>query len=266
VAWAAFPGGSVGQIPPLVCYGNEPSWSLELGDASARWKTSGEEEVDYVGRSASLARPKVQGWRGQMAGGRGGDLVAFVTEAACTDGMSDVKRPYGATVSLPDGRIFAGCCRPDTLRAQAPSGSAPAPPSAPALGFEPPKAAAAAGETKAAPRDWADSIDTFLPALKLCTYEALRTEGVVFAEELGKGRFHLVLRLPGRRLYADCKVPAVGPASVIARQRDVPLNPAEQVAILTLLPGEPPRGKCDRTEPALDDKGIPFGWITRKGC
>ena len=44
------------QTPPLVCYGNEPSWSLELSEANARFQTSGEGESDFTGRPAS-SRP-----------------------------------------------------------------------------------------------------------------------------------------------------------------------------------------------------------------
>jgi heat shock protein HslJ len=38
-------------------------------------------------------------------------LVAFLREASCSDNMSDVAHPFTARVSLPDGRLLAGCCR-----------------------------------------------------------------------------------------------------------------------------------------------------------
>ena len=117
---------SPAQTPPLVCYGNEPSWSLELSEATARFQTSGEGESDFTGGASIIAALKVQAWRGRPADGRGGDLVAFLTEAQCSDAMSDLKRPFIARVSLPDGRLFAGCCRLDTMRRAAPSASVPA--------------------------------------------------------------------------------------------------------------------------------------------
>ena len=43
--------GSRAQTPPLVCYGNEPSWSLELSDTTARFQTSGEGEATSPGRA-----------------------------------------------------------------------------------------------------------------------------------------------------------------------------------------------------------------------
>ncbi len=255
-----------GQTPPLVCYGNEPSWSLELSDAAARFQTLGEGESDFTGRASVIAPLKVQVWRGRAASERGGDLVAFLTEASCGDGMSDVKRPFTARVSLPDGRLFAGCCRPDTLRGATapPAGSLAAGPAA--LGAEPgARPAGTDPEAAKAPRDWADSLQDYLPALRSCTFEAMRTEAVVFAEARPKSAVHLVLRLQGQR-YADCDALAHGPARITLRQKNAVLSKAEQGPVLTLLPGEPPRGPCNQSEPAMDDKGTPFGWITRKGC
>jgi uncharacterized membrane protein len=253
---------AVAQTAPLVCYGTEPAWTLDLGEAAARLSVRGEEDVEYRGRSTSLDRLKSQAWRGRSGEG-GGDLVAFVSEAACSDGATDARRPFTARVSLPDGRLLAGCCRPATLVAGAPSGAveAQAPPAALGTTTGPAKPPAA----EDAPADWADRLEEFLPAVRSCTFEALRTEAVVFAEHRPNKNIHLVLRIPDRR-YADCEAPPYGPARVIPRAKNSKLKPAEQTAVLTLLPGSPPRGSCDRTEPALDDKGNPFGWLTRKTC
>ena len=120
-------------------------------------------------------------------------------------------------------------------------------------------------EAAPAPRDWTHSLLDYLPALRACTFEAMHTEAVVFAEAKPKSAVHLVLRLSGRR-YADCDALAHGPARISHRPKMAVLSKAEQAAVLTLLPGEPPRGPCDVSEPAMDDKGNPFGWITRKKC
>lgn len=263
VAAVVLARGSGAQTPPLVCYGNEPSWSLELSETAARFQTLGEGESDFTGRASVIAPLKAQAWRGRPATGQGGDLVAFLAEASCSDGMSDLKRPFSARVSLPDGRFFAGCCRLDTLRQAAPRASA-LPSTAPAL----PAAAgtkAPSADPAQAPRDWADSLLDYLPALRSCTFEAMRTEAVVFAEARPKSAVHLVLRLQGGR-YADCDALAYGPARVSQRPKNAALPKAEQGTVLTLLPGEPPRGTCNQSEPAMDDKGTPFGWITRKRC
>lgn len=246
---AAGPAG--GAEPPLVCYGNEPSWSLELAeDGGARLALLGEETAEYRGGETRLDPLKERAWRGKTASGAAGELVVFLRESACSDGMSDVKRPLTARVSLPDGRLLAGCCRVSTFRTVTPS------------------AAATPASTSAAttpPGDWAASFSEYLPALRACTYEAMRTEAVVFAERSAKGVVHLVLRLPGKT-YADCESPGEGTARISARPRNAPLAPPETTALITLFPGEPPRGTCDRSEPAVDEKGSPFGWITRKGC
>jgi uncharacterized membrane protein len=248
--------------PPLVCYGNEPSWTLDLGDGSARLILSGEEDADYAGRATALPHLKVQAWRGRPSGGRAGDLVALVTEAPCSDGMSDAKRPFTARVSLADGRLLAGCCRPGTLvTTGVGSASEPGGAGGVALGSAPVTAPMSA----TGPADWGADLEQYLPAMRSCTFEALRTEAVVFAERRPNQTVHLVLRLADKR-YADCEAPPYGPARVIPRGKNSRLSPAEQAVVLTLLPGQPPRGSCDRTEPALDDKGSPFAWITRKGC
>jgi uncharacterized membrane protein len=251
-------GSAASTEPPLICYGNEPSWSLDFEEeGGARLALLGEEAVEYRGSVTRIEPLKERAWRGRTASGAGGELVALLRESACSDGMSDLKRPFTARVSLPDGRFLAGCCRVSTFRTVTPS----------ATGKEvaSPASTSPPSSAKALPGDWAASFSEYLPALRACTYEAMRTEAVVFAERRANGVVHLVLRLPGKT-YADCESPGEGSARISARPRNAPLAPPETAALITLLPGEPPRGKCDRSEPAFDDKGNPFGWITRKGC
>src|SRR5262245_14453964 len=110
--------------PPLVCFGNEPSWSLSLETPeSARLALPDEPPAEFRGTSARIDALHERVWRGRPAGGTGSDLVAFLRQTACSDGMSDDTHPVEARVSLPDGRFLAGCCR-------IPSARAPAPPAA----------------------------------------------------------------------------------------------------------------------------------------
>ena len=97
-----------------------------------------------------------------------------------------------------------------------------------------------------------------------CIFEAMRAEAVVFAERRGDVS-HLVLRVQNKA-YVDCESRGDGSARIRERPRSTPLSGVESTTLITLFPGEPPRGKCDRSEPAFDEKGNPFGWITRKGC
>jgi len=103
---------SMAQESPLICFGNEPSWRLDLTDpGKARFSTPDSAAVDYIGAANTLAHRKESVWRGQAAIANGGELVAFLREGACSDGMSDTVHPYSVNVSLPEGRHYAGCCR-----------------------------------------------------------------------------------------------------------------------------------------------------------
>jgi hypothetical protein len=49
-----------------------------------------------------------------------GELVAIVSAEACRDTMADRRFPMTARLSLPDGRLLLGCCRPAAAAAQVP--------------------------------------------------------------------------------------------------------------------------------------------------
>jgi heat shock protein HslJ len=107
---SAFPAAAAD--PPMICFGNEPSWGLHFADAgNARLQLPDAPPVEYRGSATRLDFIHEQAWRGKPATGGGGDLVAFLRDAACSDGMSDTKHPVIARVSLADGRFLAGCCR-----------------------------------------------------------------------------------------------------------------------------------------------------------
>jgi heat shock protein HslJ len=100
------------EAPALICFGNEPSWRLDLTEpGKALFSTPDSAAVDYLGAASALAWRKESVWRGQAVAPGGGELVAFLREGACSDGMSDTVHPYSVNVSLPGGRHYAGCCR-----------------------------------------------------------------------------------------------------------------------------------------------------------
>lgn len=103
--------GAAAEERPLLCFGNEPSWSVDLTQQGvARFAVPDGSSTEYGG---SLARKEWLGesvWRGEPDGG-GGALVVFLRDGECSDGMSDARHPVSARVSLPDGRFLAGCCR-----------------------------------------------------------------------------------------------------------------------------------------------------------
>ena len=54
-AVVALVGRSAGaQTAPLVCYGTEPAWTLDLGEGAARLSVRGEEDVEYRGRATAV--------------------------------------------------------------------------------------------------------------------------------------------------------------------------------------------------------------------
>ena len=120
--------------PALVCFGNEPSWSVVFeGPRSARLVLPDQPTAEYQGTETRLDVLRERVWRGAPRGGTGGDLVVFLRDADCSDGMSDQTHPVVARVSLPNGRMLAGCCR---LAAAAPA--PPAAAQAPAAAIEGP--------------------------------------------------------------------------------------------------------------------------------
>lgn len=93
-----------------MCFGNEPSWKVDLTTPGvARAEVLGEETTTYHGGPTRNEVLKETLWRGSPDAGR--DLVVFLSDKPCSDGMSDVVHPVTARASFPDGRFFAGCCR-----------------------------------------------------------------------------------------------------------------------------------------------------------
>lgn len=98
--------------PALICFGNEPSWRLDLTQpGQARFSMLDGASSDYRGASHPRAAHPETIWRGRATTPRGGELIAFLREGACSDGMSDTVHPYAVNVSLPGGQHYAGCCR-----------------------------------------------------------------------------------------------------------------------------------------------------------
>jgi heat shock protein HslJ len=107
---AGVSGAVAAEERPLICFGNEPSWSVHLTEPGvARVATPGEEPVAYRGVATRHAFLTETLWRGSPATGR--DLVVWLQDSTCTDNMSGSQLPVTARVSLPDGRFLSGCCR-----------------------------------------------------------------------------------------------------------------------------------------------------------
>jgi heat shock protein HslJ len=112
LAWVASAVAAFASEPRLICFGNEPSWSLQFNEQGrVRLMGPDQKAIDIRGHTTHLDTLNEQAWRGRTTAGKSGDVVAFLRESACSDGMSDTKHPVTARVSLPDGRLLAGCCR-----------------------------------------------------------------------------------------------------------------------------------------------------------
>lgn len=113
VFFLAAPISSMAAEERLICFGNEPSWGLHFSEGgAARFVAQDKPSVMYLGAETRIEPRKESAWRGKAAGQRrGGELVAFLREATCSDGMSGIKHPVTASVSLPTGQLYAGCCR-----------------------------------------------------------------------------------------------------------------------------------------------------------
>ncbi|MEF8715857.1 MAG: hypothetical protein V5B39_20380, partial [Accumulibacter sp.] len=78
----------------MICFGSEPSWSLQFSEQGrAQLMLPERKPLDYRGRETRLDAQKERAWRGRPASGKGGELVAFLRESACSDGMSDTQHP-----------------------------------------------------------------------------------------------------------------------------------------------------------------------------
>jgi heat shock protein HslJ len=107
---SARPDAALASGSPLICFGNEPSWSVDLTQpGTARVMLPDEQPMSYRGAGIRNELLREEIWRGTPDAGR--DLVVFLRDATCSDGMSEAKHPVTARVSLPDGRFLAGCCR-----------------------------------------------------------------------------------------------------------------------------------------------------------
>ena len=120
-----------GWLPPLLCTGTEPFWSLDLGAGEiAGLAMDGRDPAPVLvtRRTISANDPRSHGltarWDGPEGdpaafGITGAPVTGVLRRAACSDGMSD--RPYGIAIDLMAGTLGAdgladvahlsGCCR-----------------------------------------------------------------------------------------------------------------------------------------------------------
>lgn len=108
-------GGAWAQdaVPPLTCFGAEPSWSLEIGDDGATFRADGPAEILYAITDMRAAVGRT--WPKAVTLFAPEDTaIAILRPQPCSDTMSD--RDYAWTVDFLTQRageavILTGCCR-----------------------------------------------------------------------------------------------------------------------------------------------------------
>lgn len=98
----------------LRCVGNEPGWLLIVHGPLARLRTQDPRvpELNMPARYTSAPWAETPFGVLRAESREAGTLVAFITAEACADSMSGEESPLRARVSMPDGSLRAGCCRP----------------------------------------------------------------------------------------------------------------------------------------------------------
>lgn len=96
-----------GARPALHCYGTEPFWSLDLAGSGQK----GGMQFQVEDKITTFPHPDIRQSRNRLYDYRfaGGGVEASLSEAACSDGMSDRTMGLSVMVNTPDA-LFSGCC------------------------------------------------------------------------------------------------------------------------------------------------------------
>ncbi len=86
------------------CIGTEPFWNVKVEKTSITFHLMGEEPMQYPYRAVQK-QGMTSVYETMLKGSR---LKVMITEAGCSDGMSDAHYPYTVTVEK-DGETYRGC-------------------------------------------------------------------------------------------------------------------------------------------------------------
>ncbi len=98
--------------PDMVCWGNNPDWSIQFASWGARYVGINQPDQDFAGHFIWAPEDKVWVWQrtNQLLGPVNG-LSAVIKTASCKDPFHEETFPYSAQVNLPEGDTVNGCCR-----------------------------------------------------------------------------------------------------------------------------------------------------------
>lgn len=101
------------DLPPLICVGVEPQWSVALdGDVARFTDDTANREVEFTIPHRSVAEGRTSPHALSLIAARD-SAVALIDQRQCTDTMSDIDYPY-AVDFLTQRRgvaiLLTGCC------------------------------------------------------------------------------------------------------------------------------------------------------------
>ena len=104
------PPAAATKPPDLVCFGNEPDWSIQFTAQGARYIAMNEPDRVFIGSFHWVQNMNAWSWNPtDMA--QNVPLTAVIKKASCVDPVRKWTVPYSAQVNLPSGDMASGCCR-----------------------------------------------------------------------------------------------------------------------------------------------------------
>jgi uncharacterized membrane protein len=107
---ASPPTNSSPKPPDLVCFGNQPDWSIQFTANGARYIAMNEPDRGYIGSFHWVPEMNAWSWNPTDLGQKE-PLTAVIKKASCVDPVRKWTVPYSAQVNLPHGDMASGCCR-----------------------------------------------------------------------------------------------------------------------------------------------------------
>jgi len=236
------------------CRGDEPSWRLDAGRASAvhtSLTARGKREVVFRGSMQTLTflDPPLTIWRGDSTHLPRETLVATVREEACRSTMSDgPPATHRAVLSIKAGEAVTGCC---VVRA----------------GFDA-RVAPVADFAAKKPGDWARLLPSLAPAVNLCVArEGARAKAVAKAWPMNGGAAGVrIVQASGAAV--DCVASTSGRGTPTVTAVDPAKPPLSDAGNPLLYPARepPPIVACGRIERALGARGALIGYLHYDPC
>ncbi len=215
-AASAAPTSSTPFTKGLSAFGTEPFWNLTIDPSSFLMFQNG----DMAPVDVPYAAPVI-GTDGSATFKSGALSIALRADPTCSDGMSDLVYPYGATVTVTGGEqagTYKGC----------------------------------------AYELWTNHLLELLPQIDICLKEA-KSRGAVLIAARSEGM--TTVRIGKEDTIFQCTIPdgAAKPEKAGLVNDSIPLL-AEGNPMFFRAPGKNPGGECFDAPEVHDDKGNLIGW------